>query len=378
MNSGLKGMTCKVGIVGYGGTKFSRDDTSLKSEMFSAAKSLFDNTSNLDQSDIDTVLVSTSNNAKYVSTILSETCGISPNISHQVENLCNSGTNATMCAYSYIASGMADVALVVGADKHDEGPTQSFGWDCYKGQFKHPIYWASLFTKAYKRKYGTTDEDLAFVAAKNHKNAQDNPNAYSKKAYSINEIMESKRVTEELRILDCSRSCTGASAILLASEDVARKFTDEPIWIKGIGQKTGPSQFTKSNDYTFMDTTKEASRIALKMAKKEAKDIDVAEIHDAFSVIELMALESLGLVQKGKGSDFVKTLYETDDRKINPRGGVMGAGHPFGATGIAQVIEIAQQLQNKTKKRQVENAKIGLVHNMASAATSSNVIVLES
>jgi len=213
---------------------------------------------------------------------------------------------------------------------------------------------------------------------KNHKNAQDNPNAYSKKAYSINEIMESKRVTEELRILDCSRACTGASAILLASEDVARKFTDEPVWIKGIGQKTGPSQFTKSNDYTFMDTTKEAARIALKMAKKEAKDIDVAEIHDAFTVIEMMALESLGLVQKGKSSDFVRTLYETDDRKINPRGGVMGAGHPFGATGIAQVIEIAQQLQNKTKKRQIENAKIGLVHNMASAATSSNVIVLES
>lgn len=367
----------KVGIVGYGGTKFSREDTQLESEMFSATKSLFDNTSNLDQSDIDTVLVSTSNNAKYLSTILSEVCGISPNISHQIENLCNSGTNATMCAYSYVSSGMADVALVVGADKHDEGPEQTFGWDCYKGQFKHPIFWASLFTKAYKRKYNATDEDLAIVSAKNHKNAQDNPNAYSKKAYSVNDIMNSKRVTEDLRILDCSRSCTGASAILLASEDIARKFTDQPVWIKGLGQKTGPSQFTKHRDYTFMDTSKEATRLALKMAKKEIKDIDVAEIHDAFSVIELMALESIGFVEKGKSSEFVRTLYETDSKKINPRGGVIGAGHPFGATGIAQVIEIAQQLQNKTKKRQVENAKVGLVHNMASAATSSNVMVLE-
>lgn len=368
----------KVGIVGYGGTKFSLNDSHLDSEMFSATKSLFDNSSNLDQKDIDTVLVSTSNNAKYLSTILSEVCGISPNISHQIENLCNSGTNATMCGYSYIASGMADVALVVGVDKYDEGPAQTFGWDCYKGQFKHPIYWASLFTKAYKRKYSATDEDLAFVSAKNHKNAQDNPNAYSKKAYSINEIMDSKRVTEDLRLLDCSRSCTGASAILLASEDAAKKITDEPVWIKGIGQKTGPSQFTKNHDYTFMDTSKEATQIALKMAKKELRDVDVAEIHDAFSVIELMALESIGFVDKGKSSDFVRTLYETENRKINPRGGVIGAGHPFGATGIAQLIEIAQQIQNKAKKRQVENAKVGLVHNMASAATSSNVMILES
>jgi len=159
-------MAGKVGIVGYGGTKFSRDDTPIESEMFSATRSLFDNTSNLDQSDIDAVLVSTNNNAKYLSTILSEVCGISPKISHQVENLCNSGTNATICAYSYISSGLADVALVVGTDKHDDNIKQVIEWDCYRGQYKHPIFWASLFTRAYKRKYGTTEEDLAIVSAK--------------------------------------------------------------------------------------------------------------------------------------------------------------------------------------------------------------------
>jgi len=371
-------MVRKVGVVGYGGTKFTRDEIPVESELLSATKNLFDNSANLNQSDIDVVLVSTNNNSKYLSTILSEKCGIFPKISHQVENLCSSGTNATISAYSYVAAGLADVALVVGADTHDAGIQQVLDWDCYRGQYKHPIFWASLFTRAYKRKYNVTDEDLAIASAKNHKNAQDNPNAYSKKAYSINEIMESKRITEDLRILDCSRSCTGASAILLASEDVARKFTDEPVWIKGLGQKTGSSQFTKRHDYTTMDTSKEAARLALKMAKKEPKDIDVAEIHDAFSVIELMAVEDLGLVEKGMGSNFVRTLYETDNRKINPRGGVIGAGHVFGATGIAQVIEIAQQLQNKSKKRQVENAKIGIVHNMSAAAASSDVMVLES
>ena len=190
--------------------------------------------------------------------------------------------------------------------------------------------------------------------------------------------MESKRITEDLRLLDCSRSCTGASAILLAADEVTRKFSDEPIWIKGIGQKTAPAQFTKNNDYTTMNTTQEASKIALKMAHIEQKDVDVSEIHDAFTSIELMALEDLGFVPKGHGSRFVRELYDTDNRKINPRGGVIGAGHAFGATGVAQIIEIVEQLQNKAKKRQIENAKVGLVHNMSAAATSSNVLVLQS
>jgi acetyl-CoA C-acetyltransferase len=368
----------QVAIVGYGSTKFSRDKTPIESELLNATKSLFDNSPNLHQRDIDTVLVSTNNDSKYLSTILSEGAGISPKISHQVENLCNSGTNATVCAYSYIASGLADVALVVGADKHDDGIKQVLEWDCFRGQYQHPIYWASIFTRAYKRRFSTTDEDLAVVSAKNHRNAQDNPNAYSQKAYSIEQIMESRRVTDDLRILDCSRSCTGASAVLLASENVARKFTDQPVWIKGIGQKTGPSQFTKTNDYTSMNTSKEAAQNAFKMARMEPRNVDVSEIHDAFTSIEMMALEDIGFVPKGQSAQFVRNLYNSGNRKINPRGGVIGAGHAFGATGVAQVIEIVEQLQGKAKKRQVENANVGLVHNMSAAATSSNILILQS
>jgi len=127
-----------------------------------------------------------------------------------------------------------------------------------------------------------------------------------------------------------------------------------------------------------MASTIEASKIAFEMAKMNAEDVDVAEIHDAFTVCELMAIEDLGLVEKGQGAQFVKTLYETEDRKINPRGGLIGAGHPLGATGIAQVVETTQQLQGKAEKRQIENARIGLIHNMSAAATSSTVLLLES
>ena len=127
-----------------------------------------------------------------------------------------------------------------------------------------------------------------------------------------------------------------------------------------------------------MASTIEASKSAFEMAKMTPKDVDVAEVHDAFTVCEIMAVEDIGFIEKGHGSKFVKELYETGNKKINPRGGLIGSGHPLGATGIAQVIETTQQLQGNADKRQVENAKSGLVHNMSAAATSSTVLVLQS
>jgi acetyl-CoA C-acetyltransferase len=234
-----------------------------------------------------------------------------------------------------------------------------------------------MFTKAHKRQFSTTDEELAIVSAKNHKQAMDNPNAYSHKPYTISEIMNSKNVTDDLRILDCSYSCSGSSSILLTSEETAKKFTDEPIWISGIGQKTNSASFTK-NELTTLSSSIIAANDAYKMAKTTPKKIDVAEIHDAFSVCELMAVEDLSLTEKNTSASYVRNLFNTEDRKINPRGGLIGAGHPLGATGISQIVEITQQLQNKAKKRQISNAKKGLVHNMSAAATSSTVLILES
>ena len=367
----------KVAIVGYGNTKFSTEDIPIESLLLNATKSLFEHNTNLSQKDIDTVLVSTNDNSKYLSAILSELVGIQPNTAHSVESLCNSGTNSIVSAFSYIASGLGNVALVVGAERRDS-PGQILEWDRSRGEYKHPIYWGTIFTKSHKRKFGTTEEDLAVVSAKNHRYAQDNPNAYSNKAYSWDEIVNSKNLTDDLRISDCSRPCSGASAVLITSEKTAKQFTDNPIWINGIGQKTMSAGFTKAEEFSSMGSTREAAKSAFEMAKLNPKDIDVAEIHDAFTVCELMALEDLGLIEKGNSSSFVKNLYDTGDRKINPRGGLIGAGHPLGATGIAQVIETVQQLQGSAKKRQIDNAKVGLVHNMSAAATSSTVLLLKS
>jgi acetyl-CoA C-acetyltransferase len=150
-----------------------------------------------------------------------------------------------------------------------------------------------------------------------------------------------------------------------------------PVWITGIGQKTTSAGFTKNMSFSSMESTKIASNAALKMANQGIQDIDVAEVHDAFSVCEPMALESLGFSNSGNGTNLIKELYDTNDFKINPRGGLIGSGHPLGATGIAQTIEITQQLQSNADTRQVDNANVGLVHNMSAAATSSTVLILE-
>ena len=366
----------KVGIVAYGITPFTKDDQKIESVLFKSVKNLFENNPEIDRNHIDAVLVSTNNNSKYLSPILSEMAGIQPKIAHSIESLCNSGTNSIVSAYSYIASGLVDMVLVSGAERYDS-PGQILEWDNSRGEFKHPIFWGSIFTKSYKREFSISDEQLALVSVKNHKQAKQNPNALSNETFTIQDVMNSKKLTDDLNLLDCSRPCTGSASILLASEEMAKKNTDMPIWITGIGQKTTSAGFTKNLSLTSMESTKLAGSTALNMANHDIKDIDVVEVHDAFSVCEPMALESLGFSKLGSGVSMIKELYETNNFKINPRGGLIGAGHPLGATGISQTIEIAQQLQSNATNRQVNNAKIGLVHNMSAAATSSTVLVLE-
>ena len=366
----------RVAIAGFGITKFSKEDVKIESILMNATRDLFSNTPNLTQKDIDGVLVSTNSNSKYLSAILSEIVGIQPSIAHSVESLCNSGTNSIVSAYSYISSGLADVILVSGAERYDS-PGQVLEWDKLRGEFKHPIFWASLFSKSYKRKYEIKDEELALVSVKNHKQAVNNPYALSQKEFSIEDVLTSKQLTEDLRLLDCSRPCTGGASILLTSENYYKNFTDSPIWISGVGQKTTSASLTKNPTFDNMESTKKAADKAYEMSKHNSKDIDVVELHDAFSVCEPMALESLGMADQGKGTKMVKEVYQTGNLKINPRGGLIGSGHPLGATGIAQTIEIVQQLQLAAGKRQTDSPKVGLVHNMSAAATSSTVLVLE-
>ncbi|MFQ5941746.1 MAG: thiolase family protein, partial [Nitrososphaerales archaeon] len=355
----------RIAIAGYGLTKFRKSRESLYSIASECMRDLFNNVRNLTQSDVDAVLVSTCDNAQYTASILSEMLGIKPKIAHRIENMCNSGSNAIISAYSYIASGLCDVALVVGTEKADS-PSAKLEWDLTRGPFKHPAHWAAMFSRAHMNEYGTTEEQMALVSVKNHKNATMNPTAYFHKKVSVEDVLKSKPIVKPVKLYDCSAPCDGAASLLLVSEERAKEFTDQPVWITGIGQKTICASFSKVKELTRMESTILAARDAYAMAKIEPKMIDIAEVHDAFTICEILAYEDLGFASKGEGGRFAE-LTESQNVRVNTRGGLIGTGHPIAATGVAQAAEVVTQLQNMADNRQVKGCKNGLVHNMSAA-----------
>ncbi len=327
--------------------------------------------SDISAKEIDAVLFSSCSNDQYSSAIISEMLGIHPKISYRVDNLCNSGTNAVTSAFAIIASGLCKTVLVVGAEKVDS-PGNRLLWDVTRGDFMFPLHWAAIFAKAHMKKYGTTEEQMAMVSVKNHKNATKNPHALFGKEVDLEEVMKSKSIASPIKLLDCSAPCEGASAILLVSEEKAR-ILDNPVFIKGIGQQTISASFAKAtSDLTTIDAARKAARIAFERSHTKPSQIDIAELHDAFTILEIIAYEDLGLAKRGEGGKFVNQQQIA----INSRGGIIGCGHPVGATGVAQVAEIASQLAGKAGKRQVKNCKTGLVHNLAAAGSSASVIVM--
>ena len=321
--------------------------------------------------DIDAVLLSTCSTDQYSSTIVSEMLGLKPKVSQRIDNLCNSGTNAIASAYSMIAAGLCDSALVVGAEKaRSEG--NRLLWDVTRGSFNFPVHWAAMFAKAHMGRYGTTEEQMAQVSVKNHKNSSKNPDALFQKPVSVDQVMESKKIAGPIKLLDCSAPCDGASAVLLVGEEKAKKI-ENPVWIKGIGQQTNGASFAATAaDLSKLDAAKTAAREAYRMARIKSSSVDIAELHDAFTILEIMAYEDLGFAKKGEGGRFVSQT----EIAINTRGGILGCGHPVGATGVAQTAEIFLQLACRAEKRQVKNCRTGLVHNLAAAGSSATVMVL--
>lgn len=331
----------------------------------------------IDCGQVDGVLVSTNDTGRYLGAILAEMCGATPKISHTVESMCSSGGSAILAAYSYIKSGLAETVLVAGAER-SSSPGNVLGWDASRGQFQNPIYWGSIMTKSYKRRYSVSQETLAAVPAKNRRMALDNPHALCGGSHTIPDVMESKEITADLRLLDCSRSCTGAAALLLASEEACRTITDNPVWIRGLAQHTLSASFGRCTEHHRIESTRAAADEAYRMAGISPDMVDVAEVHDAFSVCEPMVLESLGMAGPGKGAQMSRDLYHTGSRRVNPRGGILGSGHPLGATGVAQAVEIVRQIRGDAGVRQVDGAGTGLTHGMSAAGTTSVVTVMQS
>ena len=370
-------MVTSVSIVAGETSEFKRNSTkSIHQLAVEPVMKLFKNNPHLLDVTIDAVIVSSCSEEQYLSSIVSEFLGLKPRISNRLDNLCNSGTNAISTAYSYIASGLCKSVLVIGVEKSNT-PGKVHKQDLSRGQFASPLYWGSIFKKLYQKKYNVTDEQIAEVSVKNYNIGRKNKNSifYRSKKIDITDVLNSRLLVGTLRLLECSLICDGASATLLTKSNYLKDLNHKTkVEIIGIGQQTNAASFGNIISEIFESgPAKIAARHAFKMAKIKPRDLDVVEVHDAFSILEIMAYEDLDLVKKGEGHKYVTNRY----MHTNTRGGILGCGHPLGATGIDQTVEIFKQLTGTNGKRQLkEKSNLGLIHNLAAAGTSANCIIL--
>jgi len=227
--------------------------------------------------------------------------------------------------------------------------------------------------------FGTTEEQMAQVAVKNHKNGALNPHAQYQREISVDSVMNSPMVTEPLNLFDCSPISDGSAAVVLAPVEDAKQYTDTPIKISGSGQASGTLSLHDRESLTGIPAGVLAAKDAYEMSGYGPEDIDLAEVHDCFTIAELMAIEDLGFCEKGEGGKMVEEGRTARDGEIpiNVSGGLKSKGHPVGATGISQAVELVTQLRGEAGKRQLEDAEIGLAHNIGGSGGTGVVHILK-
>jgi acetyl-CoA C-acetyltransferase len=236
----------------------------------------------------------------------------------------------------------------------------------------------ALIAKRHMHDFGTTRRQLSLVAVKNHANAMHNPFAQYRNRITADDVEKSALVADPLRLLDCSPLTDGAATIILAPADIARKYTDSPIYIKASAQASDTLSLFSRRSMTTLDATVHAAREAYRQAKITPRKVDFAEVHDCFTIAEICAYEDLGFTKKGSGGKFVESGQADLGGKIpiNTSGGLKAKGHPVGATGVAQIVELVAQLRGDAGKRQVKNAHTGLAHNVGGSGATVTVHVL--
>ncbi|MCZ7401202.1 MAG: thiolase domain-containing protein [Candidatus Methanoperedens sp.] len=303
--------------------------------------------------------------------------------STRVEAACASGGLALRQGIIAVASGYHDIVIAGGAEKMTdvgvETTTDALAaasdreWEGIMGATFPGLY--AMIARLHMHKYGTTQEQLAAVAVKNHHNGTMNPKAQFQNEITIDTVINSVMVADPLRVFDCSPISDGASAVVIASADVARKYTDTPIYVKASAQASGTISLHDRPDITTIDATVAAANWAYKMAKLTPKDINFAEVHDCFTIAEICAIEDLGFVKKGEGGKAAESGLTAIGGKIpvNPSGGLKACGHPVGATGVKQAVEMVLQLRGEAGKRQIDGANIGLTHNVGGSGGTAVV-----
>jgi acetyl-CoA C-acetyltransferase len=339
---------------------------------------------NIDALFVGNMLADIFGNQANLGSFFSEELGVSVPAFH-IEGACASGGLALHCAINAVASGQYKTVMVLGIEKmtdnHQEETIAGLmaagsEEERQAGATFSGIY--ALIARAYMDQYIMTEEQLASVSVKNHYHGSLNPKAQFKKIITIADVMKSTKIADPLKLLDCSPVSDGASAVIITSEDAKKTKKAVSIIASEIGTDT--LSLADRESLTSLAGVVTASKKAYKKAGIKASDISVAEVHDCFSIAEVIAVEDLGFSERGKGAQDISMGNMTLGKgKIitNPSGGLKACGHPVGATGIKQIVEIVEQLRGTAGKRQVANARFGLTHNVGGSGAVAAVHILK-
>ena len=384
-------MARKVAIVGVGHSVFGdRRDVNLPELAFEAAKPAFDD-AGLGPKDIGLLNVGTAGGwyEEYLpAVVVSEHLGLTGAGLQRTEAACATGSAALFNAHMAIASGQSDTAMVLGVEKMTEvdmltaveiiGRAGYYLWEFHNFGMTFPAYYA-LYATAYMHRYGVTQEQLAKVAVKSHKYGAMNPYAHFQRPITVDDVLSSRVVSWPLKLYDCCPLTDGAAALILASEEKAKEITDTPVWIAGTGLSSDTANVSKRKDFLGLKASALAGERAFKSAGIGPDAIDVADVHDCFTIAELMAYEDLGFCGRGEGSKLLEDgQTEIGGRiPVNVDGGLKAKGHPIGATGVSMSVELTKQLRGEAGKRQAP-VKHGyaLAHNVGGTGHYCYVTIL--
>ena len=384
----------KVGIIGVGQSKFVRAyPGSIRELVFESFKEAMDD-ANMTTKNIDATVVCSApeyDKQRSPSGVFAEYLGLNPQPTFYAESLCSSSTTGLRLAYSLVKSGLHDVVMVLGFQKMSEisaaesqermGRGADIQWESPFGTMM-PAYYA-MFARGHMEKYGTTPDDLALVRIKASKYAVFNDRAMLRKELTMDAFKDptntiGNMLSSPLRVGDCCSNADGSSCLIVANEEKAKAFSKKPVWIKGLGSASASVNMAGRDIFYSLPAATEAARQAYAMASVKPDDIDVAEVHDCFTIAEVMAYESLGFAKPGEGPALIraKETYKEGKFPVNVDGGLLSKGHPIGATGGSQVRTIVLQLRGEAGDMQVKDPAIGLVHNVGGVGLYANVTIL--
>lgn len=328
-------------------------------------------------------------NQELVAPLVLDSAGLSD--SHipatRVEGAGASGAMAFRQAYFAVASGAVDVAIAGGVEKMTDVPerevTKILGaaadqeWEAFLGATDPALH--ALIARRHMDKFGTTREQLGQVAVQNHRHGALNPNAQYQKEIDLDAVLGSAMLADPLRVFDTAPASDGAAAAILCPLEDAASYSSRPVKISGSGQGSDYLSLAARESLVVFEATRHAAAMAYKQAKRGPQDVNVAEVHDAFTINQILAIEDLGFCKKGEGGPYTERgeTQLTGTHAVNPSGGLKARGHPLGATGIAQIAELTWQLRREAGPRQVKGAQVGLAQNTGGTGVTAVVHLLE-